>query len=300
MPVPASVVLVDCHDGTFAALLRERSARPDDDTGWSLERLELEIALDRDELTLFYQPIVSLRTGEVAGFEALLRWQHPARGLILPAAFVPFAESGGLIHAIGRRALERACAQVRLWNLARRADEPLYMAVNVSPRQLGAPDFVEAVGEILLRTEVDPAWILLEITESVIADDSDETMQTLARLRGLGLRLAIDDFGSGYSSLQYIRDFQAEVLKIDRAFVADLETDQHDWEIINAVVALAHAMGMRVVAEGVESGEQAGALRTLGADYAQGYHFSRPGPPDRLERLLVDGPPWMLAAPAAG
>ena len=297
-PIAAAVVLVDCGDGGFAALVRkapmpQAGEGPPDD----MERPDLEGALDRDELTLFYQPKVSLLTGEVIGFEALARWQHPERGLILPGSFIPYAEATGLIRPMGLWALEEASRQSCEWNAAQPAGKTLFMAVNVSALQLTAPGLVESVGEILVRTGVDPSTIVLEITESVVAERTEETMQTLARLRTLGLRLAIDDFGSGYSSLQYIKAFNADILKIDRAFVADLVNDQQDWEIINAIVALAHAMGMRVVAEGVETGEQAGALRTLGADYAQGYHFSRPVPPQELESLLVDGPPWMLSAP---
>lgn len=297
-PLAAAVVLVDCADGTFAALVREapvsQIAAPAVD---DLERPDLQGALDRNEFTLYYQPKVSLLTGEVIGFEALARWEHPERGLLLPGSFIPYAEATGLIRPMGLWALEEASRQSREWNVSRAAGKALFMAVNVSALQLTAPGLVESVREILLRTGADPSSIVLEITESVVAERTDETMQTLARLRGLGLRLAIDDFGSGYSSLQYIKAFNADILKIDRAFVADLVNDQQDWEIINAVVALAHAMGMRVVAEGVETGEQAGALRTLGADYAQGYHFARPVPPAELAALLVDGPPWMLAAP---
>ena len=297
-PLAAAVVIVDCGDGGFAALVREASV-PQVATGVvdDLEHPDLQGGLDRNEFTLYYQPKVSLLTGEVIGFEALARWQHPERGLLLPGSFIPYAEATGLIRPMGLWALEEASRQSREWNALRPGANAQFMAVNVSALQLTAPGLVESVKEILLRTGADPSSIVLEITESVVAERTDETMQTLARLRGLGLRLAIDDFGSGYSSLQYIKAFNADILKIDRAFVADLVNDQQDWEIINAVVALAHAMGMRVVAEGVETGEQAGALRTLGADYAQGYHFARPVPPAELAALLVDGPPWMLAAP---
>ncbi len=296
-PVAAAVILVDCGDGGYAALVREAPAAQMLATDDELERPDLQGALDRDEFTLFYQPKVSLLTGEVIGFEALARWQHPERGLVLPGSFIPYAEATGLIRPMGLWALEEASRQSCEWNAAQPAGKPLFMAVNVSALQLTAPGLVESVAAIIERTGADPSTIVLEITESVVAERTDETMQTLSRLRGLGLRLAIDDFGSGYSSLQYIKAFNADILKIDRAFVADLVEDQQDWEIINAVVALAHAMGMRGVAEGVETGEQAGALRTLGADYAQGYHFSRPAPPAQMESLLVDGPPWMLSNP---
>jgi diguanylate cyclase (GGDEF)-like protein/PAS domain S-box-containing protein len=238
---------------------------------------ELHRALERHELLMHYQPILSLETGRVSGFEALLRWQHPERGLVSPNEFVPRAEETGLVVPIGVWALETSCRQAVRWH---QHGASVTISVNLSPRQLAEPTLVDAIAAVLGRTGVDPAYVWLEITESTLMHDAESAVRTLTALRALGVHLSVDDFGTGYSSMTYLKRFPVDSLKVDQSFVDGLGRDAEDSAICTAVVTLAHALGLRAVAEGIETVEQLAALRTLGCEMGQGYLFGRPAPPD--------------------
>jgi diguanylate cyclase (GGDEF)-like protein/PAS domain S-box-containing protein len=254
----------------------------------TVNRLALESslhnALDRSELRLLYQPKVSLKTGRVAGYEALLRWHHPARGLLAPEEFIHVAEDSGLIVPIGRWALTEAARQCAEWSAGR--DEPLLMCVNLSARQFAQPDIVDDVAEAIRSTGVKPACLCLEITETVVMEQTHTTIATLAELKKLGVRLAIDDFGTGYSSLGYLQRFRLDFLKVDRSFVDGLASDPEQRAIVDAIVKMAQALGLDVIAEGVEQPEQVVALRELGCDLMQGFLFAEPEPPEQAAAML--------------
>lgn len=245
---------------------------------------DLRHAIARDELTLHFQPKLRAGCGELSGVEALLRWQHPVRGLVSPATFIPVAERFGLIGELGLWVLDAACRQMRLWHEAG-VDVPV--AVNLSAHQLRQPDLAQRVREALLRHRVPPAMLILEITESVAMDDIEASMRVFDQLDAIGVQLSIDDFGTGYSSLSYLRRLPARQLKIDRSFVRDLEASPDAQAIVEAVVRLAHALGLKVVGEGVETAEQAAILTRLRCDELQGYLYARPMPE---QALLV----WLL------
>jgi len=238
---------------------------------------ELHRALERHELRMHYQPILSLETGRVSGFEALLRWQHPERGLVGPNEFVSRAEETGLVVPIGVWALEASCQQAVRWHQLGAA---VTISVNLSPRQLAEATLVDSVAAVLRRTGIDPNSVWLEITESTLMHDAESAVRTLTALRALGVHLSVDDFGTGYSSMTYLKRFPVESLKVDRSFVDGLGRDAEDSAICTAVVSLAHALGLHAVAEGVETVEQLAELRTLGCEMAQGYLFGKPAPPD--------------------
>jgi diguanylate cyclase (GGDEF)-like protein/PAS domain S-box-containing protein len=253
-------------------------------------RLELESALrravERQELRLGFQPEVDVRSGRVACLEALVRWQHPERGLISPAEFVPLAEETGLIVPIGRWVLREACRQVRRWQRWFSDEQPLALAVNLSARQLRDPDLVADVADVLQEAGLDPASLWLEITESSLMEDAAVGLATLEQLRALGVRLALDDFGTGYSSLSYLRGLPLDMLKVDRSFIAALEHDAHTVAIVQSVIGLAHALGMQVAGEGIETPAQLALVRGLGCDWAQGYYIAPPLAPAALEAWL--------------
>ena len=257
----------------------------------TLERVELEsdlrLAIVRNELRVHYQPIVTLGSEEIVGFEALVRWQHPIRGLVAPLAFIPLAEETGLIVPVGKFVLETACRQVAKWRATRTDPDatPLFVSVNLSAREFMQDDLLEDVADILAETGIDAGSLELEITESVLMDQSEAGIRTLRRLRALGVRLVLDDFGTGYSSLSYLKNLPLDTIKIDRSFVAGIE-ENADRSIVEAVVALAHGLGIGVVAEGIETRRQAQRLLELGCDLGQGYLFSRPVPAAKTARLL--------------
>jgi diguanylate cyclase (GGDEF)-like protein/PAS domain S-box-containing protein len=238
---------------------------------------ELHRALERNELRLHYQPIVSLETGRITGFEALMRWQHPERGMVRPDEFIPLAEETGLIVPMGRWALQEACRQASWWH---GQGAEVTISVNLSPRQLAESTLTDEFAEVLHRTGVDPNAIWLEITESTLMRDAESAVVTLGKLRSLGVHLSVDDFGTGYSSMTYLKRFPVEALKVDRSFVDGLGEESGDTAICTAVVSLAHALGLRAVAEGVETASQMATLRQLGCELAQGYLFGRPEPAD--------------------
>ena len=256
----------------------------------TVNRLALESALhgavERDEFRLHYQPKVSLETGRVAGFEALLRWEHPTRGLLEPDEFIAVAEDSGLIVPTGRWVLIEAARQAAEWS--QRREQPLLMCVNLSARQFAQPDIVDLVGEAIGTSGIDPTSLCLEITETVVMEQTHATIATLGELKKLGVRLAIDDFGTGYSSLGYLQRFRLDFLKVDRSFVDGLARDPEQRAIVDAIVKMAKALGLDVIGEGVETPEQLSVLRDLGCDLVQGYLFARPEPPDEAGARLDD------------
>jgi diguanylate cyclase (GGDEF)-like protein len=245
----------------------------------AVSRLQLESdlrqAVEKKEFCVFYQPIVSLETGRLAGFEALVRWNHPRRGLVSPADFVPVAEETGLIVPIGEWVLAEACARVREWQLASPSHRSLSLSVNLSGRQVAQPDLLHRIKEALEKSQLNPHCLKLEITESVVMENAEAAAMMFKQLRSLGVQLSIDDFGTGYSSLSYLHRFPLNYLKIDRSFVARLTTD-NDNAIVRTISTLARNLGMEVIAEGIETDEQFQQLRLLGCEYGQGYLFSPP------------------------
>jgi diguanylate cyclase (GGDEF)-like protein/PAS domain S-box-containing protein len=249
----------------------------------------LHRAIERGELRLFFQPIVRLDDARCIGAEALVRWQHPERGLVTPGEFVPLAEETGLIVALGAWVLEHATSQAARWQMEQDA---FSVSINLSARQLAEPGLAEQVAEVLRRSGVTPSNICFEITESVLMEDADAVVHVIAEMRALGVRFAIDDFGTGYSSLGYLKRFAVDTVKIDRAFVDGLGDDEGDRAIVSAVIGLAHALGLRVVAEGVETETQLGELVALGCDEAQGYFFAPPQPAQDLKALVSATRRW--------
>jgi diguanylate cyclase (GGDEF)-like protein/PAS domain S-box-containing protein len=256
----------------------------------AIEHLETQSALhraiERDELRVFYQPVIELATGAVTGVEALVRWEHPQHGLVSPASFIPLAEETGLIVPIGAWVLEQATAQLARWR-AQSWGRSLTLNVNLSARQLRQPDLMATLLSSLLSSGIEPAALCLELTETAFMEDADGHRTTLAGIQELGVSLAIDDFGTGYSSLTYLKRFPVSVLKIDQAFVRGLGEDAADTAIVKSVIDLAHALGLVVVAEGVETADQVAYLRRLGCDLAQGYYFARPQTPQDLEMVIA-------------
>jgi diguanylate cyclase (GGDEF)-like protein/PAS domain S-box-containing protein len=250
---------------------------------------ELRHALEREELALHYQPVVNLRSGEITGLEALVRWRHPERGMLDPAEFVSIAEDSGLIEPIGRWVQERACRQALEWHQLRPDSRPLDVAVNLSARQVAHRDLAETVEEVIARTGIDPVHLRLEITESVLVEESATAISSLEKLNELGVRLVLDDFGTGYSSLAYLNRFPFHALKIDRSFVDALGIEQEATAIVEAIIGMARALSLEVIAEGVESEVQLSELRRLNCDYAQGHLFHAAMPEREVSRLIAEG-----------
>jgi diguanylate cyclase (GGDEF)-like protein/PAS domain S-box-containing protein len=244
---------------------------------------DLRRALSRKEFRVQYQPIVELASGTITGFEALVRWEHPERGLVPPAEFIPVAEETGLVIPIGRFVLETACRQTAEWQRKYPSYRDLSISVNLSVRHFQRPDLVEQIMEVLRDTKLPPRSLRLEITESVLMDDPDANKETIRALRERGVQVQIDDFGTGYSSLSYLQRFSVDTLKIDRSFIAGGET----WDIVQTIVGLARDLGVDVIAEGVETEEQRGRLRALHCHRAQGYLFCEPVDAEIAERMLA-------------
>jgi diguanylate cyclase (GGDEF)-like protein len=266
---------------------------------------ELRAAIASDQLRLHFQPIVALGDGEVRGVEALVRWQHPERGLLGPAEFVPLAEQSGAIVALGGWVLDEACRQAAAWQALRSDGAPLTMAVNLSARQVASGTLVDDVRSALSRHGLAPCALGLEITESVLMDDPQASVQTLRELKALGVSIILDDFGTGYSSLAYVRRFPIDVLKIDREFVADLAAAHADRTIVQAVLSLGRGLRIDVIAEGVQSAAHETVLRDLGCLYAQGFHYAAPLPAGEIgpllgERLPARATPSLVSGAGAG
>ncbi|MGZ5040248.1 MAG: putative bifunctional diguanylate cyclase/phosphodiesterase, partial [Usitatibacter sp.] len=253
------------------------------------KRLELEnelrAALENNQLMLHYQPKVDMRSGLVVGMEALVRWQHPRKGMIQPSEFIPLAEETGLIVALGNWVLQEACLQARAWQ--ERGIRDLAMAVNISGVQFRRRDLVKNVARALEWSGLEARYLELEITESVVMENAPEAIVMLEELHAMGVGLSIDDFGTGYSSLNYLKRFPIDKLKIDQSFIRDISADTDDAAIVQAIIAMAHGLRLRVVAEGVESEGQLEFLRALDNDEYQGFLFSKPLPAREVERRLL-------------
>jgi diguanylate cyclase (GGDEF)-like protein/PAS domain S-box-containing protein len=250
---------------------------------------DLRRAVLGEDMYVHYQPIVDLEAGEVAGFEALMRWRHPSRGDLSPVDFIPIAEESGMIGFLGRWVLEQAAQQAVRWEaVAGAGARPIGVSVNLSPRQFGHDQLADEVAEVLAATGLAPQRLQLEITESLLIDETDTAIDELHALKDLGVNLVIDDFGTGYSSLSYLERFPLDGLKIDRSFVAAL-SDGGSAPIVDAIVSMAHSLDLLVTAEGVETGAQVHPLRRVGCEYGQGWYFGRPGPADALDRLISSG-----------
>jgi len=262
---------------TYQFYSAEMSAR-------AFERLTLESslrhALGRDEFEIYYQPQFDTMSGTLVGVEALLRWQHPQFGMVLPGEFMPMLEETGLIVPVGEWVLQTACKQLRAWHNA--GWESLRMAVNLSARQFGSKTLIASVEKALVVMGGNPAHLELEITESIFMQHAMATVQTLSELFAMGCRLTIDDFGTGYSSLAYLKRFPINVIKIDHSFVRDIPDDKDDGELVSTIIAMAHNLKIEVVAEGVETEAQIAFLRACGCDCMQGYFFSRPLPAEEV------------------
>jgi EAL domain-containing protein (putative c-di-GMP-specific phosphodiesterase class I) len=261
----------------------------------ALARLQLEVdlrrAIEREEFQNFYQPIVDLRTGKLAGFESLIRWRHPSRGILLPKDFVPMAEENLLIIPIDQWVLHSACAQLQEWR-SRYDLQMLTIHVNVSGRHFMQPTLVEEVERTLVKSRLPGSCLHLEITEGTVIVDPEAAISIMTRLKQLGAHLSLDDFGTGYSSLSYLSRFPLDSLKIDMSFTRGICTNQENLQIAQVILALAKGLGLRAIAEGVETAEQCDKLRSIGCEYAQGYYFGRPASTDSTEELIRQGKSW--------
>jgi diguanylate cyclase (GGDEF)-like protein/PAS domain S-box-containing protein len=278
----------------FDAAMREQT----------VARLQLEQDLrkasDNGEIENYYQPIIALTSGRIVGFEALVRWRHPTRGLVGPLEFIPVAEETGLIAALGQWVLKEACRQTREWQLQYEADPEIMVTVNLSAKQFQQADLVEQIGGALAASGLPPGCLKLEITESMIMGDPVAAAATLSHIKALDIRVGVDDFGTGYSSLSYLHRFPLDTLKVDRSFVSQMEMDKENKEIVRTIISLAHNLDLDVIAEGVETAEQWKVLQELGCEYAQGYFFSKPVPAKTAEALLASPPSWTVPQVSRG
>jgi EAL domain-containing protein (putative c-di-GMP-specific phosphodiesterase class I) len=257
----------------------------------AMARLQLETdlrrAVERQEFQIQYQPIMALETGRVTGFEALLRWQHPERGLVPPTEFIPVAEETGLVIPIGWWVLREACRQMREWQAQFPMHPPLTISVNLSSKQFMQSDLTGQIEQILQETGLDPRSLRLEITESTIMEDPGSTAALLSQVRALGVQVQLDDFGTGYSSLSYLHQFPIDTIKIDRSFVKRIEEDGNNSEIVRTIVTLARNLAMNVIAEGIETATQLAHLGVMECEYGQGYYISRPLDREVAETLIA-------------
>jgi diguanylate cyclase (GGDEF)-like protein len=261
----------------------------------ALARLQMETdlrrACERHEFHAVYQPVICLSSGRIRGFEALLRWDHPAQGVVSPVEFIPIAEETGLILPMGRWILEEACRELRAWQRARKQPD-LFVAVNLSVKQFSQPDLAEQVRQVLRTTGVKASSLRLEITETVIVQKTELATRTLRELKELGVKVYMDDFGTGYSSLSYLHRLPLDALKIDRSFIGEMDTDERTRQLVRAILTLAQSVGVQVVAEGVASSRQVEELRALGCQFAQGFYFARPLRALAAGELLAEDPTW--------
>jgi diguanylate cyclase (GGDEF)-like protein len=261
----------------------------------ALARLRLETdlrkALKNQEFVLYYQPIICFKTGFIAGFEALVRWQSPDRGFVTPGEFIPLAEETGLIIPLGEWVLESACAQMQFWHKYL-GDDRLMLSVNLSGRQFSQPNLVEKITEILTEIHFNHLSLKLEITESMVMDDVESAIAILKRLKALNLQLSIDDFGTGFSSFNYLHRFPMDTLKVDKSFVSQMDESEKNIEIVSTIIMLGHKLNMDVVAEGIETESQMQKLRQLGCNYGQGYFFAKPLSSEDATQFLLDRKQW--------
>jgi diguanylate cyclase (GGDEF)-like protein len=252
-----------------------------------LMEAELRRAIERQEFRVYYQPVIHLDTGQIVEVEALVRWQHPLRGLVPPLEFIPLAEETGLIIPLGQWILEQACKQLRAWHLQYPSDTPLVVGVNLSTKQFQQSQLEDKIATILQEQNLEPGNLKLEITESVILKDTDANLSALQKLKNLGVKLAIDDFGTGFSALNYLKRFPIDTIKIDRSFVNGIGSNPEDTAIVHAIIAFAKALNLGITAEGIETADQLAMLRELNCDRGQGYYFSKPLPSEEIDRLLA-------------
>lgn len=258
---------------------------------------DLRHAIERNEFCAFYQPIISLDLMRLSGFEVLIRWNHPQRGLIPPGEFIPISEENGIIVPITFWILREACRQMVEWHNLEPSNKSLTISVNLSGKHFSYNNLVDEIGKIIAETRIPPACLKLEITESAVMENAEQTIAMLKQLKGLGVQLSIDDFGTGYSSLSYLHRFPIDTLKVDRSFVGMMEDGSENGEIVRTVIALAKTLGMDVVAEGIETIHQLHQLQILGCEYGQGYLFSRPVPRAEAEKILEDKMRWQNIMP---
>jgi predicted signal transduction protein with EAL and GGDEF domain len=256
----------------------------------AMKRLQLETdlrkALDQGEFRVFYQPIVSVATGKITGFEALTRWQRP-QGIVPPVEFIAVAEETGLIIPMNRQLLREACEHLRSWQAEFPSSPPLTMSVNITPKEFAQSDLASEISKTLEQTGVDPSCLQFEILETLAMGDAEKSGQVLSQLKALGVRLSIDDFGTGYSSLSRLRRIPVDTLKIDRAFIMNMDTDPESHEIVRIIIMLAHNLGLKVVAEETETQTHIDLLKQLNCEMAQGYHFSKPADDQAMLKLLA-------------
>jgi len=265
----------------------ERAIRDELEARMSLEA-ELANAVERNELELFYQPQVGLKDGRLIGAEALIRWRHPLRGLVSPADFMPIVNASAISGRIAQWVLETACGQGRRWQ---EAGQDVRLGVNLSPSQLQSGDLAATVGRVLSDTGFSPALLELEVTENILLEENDIVAETFRRIRGLGVHVVFDDFGTGYASLTYLKRFSLDGLKIDQSFVRDLRAGSDDGAIVSCTISLGKLLGLRVIAEGIESAATVDLLMRMGCEAGQGYFFGAPMPAAEFERKFLAGRP---------
>jgi EAL domain-containing protein (putative c-di-GMP-specific phosphodiesterase class I) len=256
----------------------------------AVKRLRLETdlrrALEQGEFRVFYQPIVSLQTAKITGFEALTRWQRP-EGVVPPIEFIAVAEETGLIIPMNRLLLREACQQIQAWQSEFPSSPPLTLSVNITPKEFAQPDLASEIGKTLAQLGFDPGCLQLEIIETIAMGDAEKSGAVLAQLKALGVRMSIDDFGTGYSSLSRLRRIPVDTLKIDRAFIMNMDADPENREIVRTIIMLAHNLGLKVVAEGTETERHIDQLKQLNCEMAQGYYFSKPADDKAMSKLLA-------------
>lgn len=273
----------------------ERSVTSDEAMNTIKVHNELKKALDNDELTLFYQPMIDLQSGRIAGFEALMRWIHPEKGMISPGIFIPVAEENGLIVPMTRWAMETGCAAIK--DIQKQAPkksvtkDPLFMSINFSVKDFAEPDFFDFVQKTMKKTKVTPDRLHLEITESLLVEQPDVAKAALEKCRDEGLCVSIDDFGTGYSSLSYLHYFPIQALKIDQSFIRSMLAQENSFVLVKSIIGLAKNLNMKVIAEGIESREEGAAVRDLGCDLCQGFWFSKPIPKDEVIEFVKEWDP---------
>lgn len=299
----ADIAMYDAKENRTGCSIFDRELRVRAVNTIKLET-DLRYAVEREEFRVFYQPIISLESGYLAGFEALIRWMHPERGMISPAEFIPIAESNGQIVPMTNWILWQACSQLSRWRWRSAANRSLLISVNLSTKHFTQPDLVDQVKHTLQETGLDARCLKLELTESAVMDNAEEATRVLQRLRQIGVQLSIDDFGTGYSSLSYLHKFPIDTLKVDRSFVSRMGANGENCEIVRTIITLAQNLGLDVIAEGVETVDQIEKLRELGCRYAQGYLFAKPLPQEEIDALMKTKQSWLpdgvLPIPVAG